>query len=141
MLTGGCLCGEVRYETDATPVDRGICHCETCRRVHTAPMVAWFSVPRDSFRLVSGEPKSFASSEHVARKFCPTCGAHVIFDDRRSPSEIDIAVASLDDPNAAAPEMHIWVTRRLPWVKICDGLREHAESSRSPIVQPASGGN
>jgi len=139
MLTGGCLCGEVRYETDGEPSARALCHCETCRRAHAAPMVGWFSVPRESFRLVSGEPKSFASSPKVQRLFCPTCGAHVLFEDGRDPSSMEIATTSLDDPESLPPQMHIWATRKLDWVELDDGLPHHVEDSRSPLMYPEAG--
>jgi len=139
MLTGGCLCGQVRYEADGEPSARALCHCETCRRIHAAPMVGWFSVPRDSFRLVQGEPRSFASSARVKRLFCADCGAHVLFDDGRDPSSMEVAIASLDDPEAVPPVRHIWATRKLSWVKLADGLPHHVEDSRSSLT-PDSGG-
>jgi len=30
---GGCLCGEIRYETMAEPVRVTICHCTFCQRL------------------------------------------------------------------------------------------------------------
>lgn len=29
---GGCLCGAIRFTSDADPVDAGYCHCALCRR-------------------------------------------------------------------------------------------------------------
>src|SRR4030095_17022782 len=62
MLKGGCFCGWIRYETEATPFDETNCHCSICRRTTGAPFVAWFSVPRSQFRLVCGEPTRFRST-------------------------------------------------------------------------------
>jgi hypothetical protein len=41
MLTGGCYCGAVRYETDGEPFHETICHCADCRRIVGAASVAW----------------------------------------------------------------------------------------------------
>ena len=30
--TGGCLCGQVRYETKADPMMTGVCHCKNCQK-------------------------------------------------------------------------------------------------------------
>ena len=31
-IEGGCLCGAVRYRSDAQPLMQVVCHCETCRK-------------------------------------------------------------------------------------------------------------
>jgi len=64
MLTGGCCCGAIRYEAGGEPFHATLCHCTTCRRSSGAPIVAWFSVRESEFRVVTGEPARFASSEH-----------------------------------------------------------------------------
>ena len=30
-MTGGCLCGQVRYTANADPVFVGVCHCTHCQ--------------------------------------------------------------------------------------------------------------
>jgi hypothetical protein len=30
--TGGCLCGQIRYETKAEPMMTGVCHCKNCQK-------------------------------------------------------------------------------------------------------------
>lgn len=103
MLTGGCFCGALRYEAGGEPYNATLCWCETCRRTTGAPAVAWFSVPREAFRFTGAEPTRFASSEHGVRGFCPTCGAQLLFEDARYPDEVDVATATLDDPDAVPP--------------------------------------
>ena len=36
-------------------------------------------------------------------------------------------LSTFDDPNAVAPDMHIWVSEKLSWVTIDDGLPQHAK--------------
>ena len=38
------------------------------------------------------------------------------------PTAIDVTLASLEDPTLLKPECHIWVSDKLPWVVIDDGL-------------------
>ena len=133
MLTGGCFCSKVRYEADGEPFDLCLCHCENCRRTTGAPAVAWFSVRPDAFRLIAGDPRSFASSAAGVRRFCGDCGAQLTFRDSRL-DELDVAIASLDDPSALAPRHQTWVSRRLPWMTELAGLPTYARE-RPPGVQ------
>lgn len=130
MLTGGCLCGAVRYEARGEPYGSGVCHCKTCQRSSGAPMVAFFSSKLADFTL-SGEPAGYASSDHGVRRFCAGCGTQLLFDDARYPDEIDIATATLDDPAAVRPKFHIWTSARVPWLKLGDGLPAYPERRTS----------
>ncbi len=131
MLTGGCLCGAVRYEAAGEPFGSSVCHCITCRRASGAPMVAWFSVKPGELRLV-GETTDYPSSSHAVRRFCGQCGTHLVFDDSHFPDEVDIATATLDDPEAVPPLKHIWTRSQIAWVRLGDGLPRHPESSDEP---------
>ncbi|HEY9010391.1 MAG TPA: GFA family protein, partial [Devosia sp.] len=78
-VTGGCLCGAVRYEVSGEIGPAGYCHCEDCRRVSGSAFGVSVRVPRTAFRIVSGTPKSFTktgdSGRLVARHFCGDCGS------------------------------------------------------------------
>ncbi len=96
MLTGSCLCGAVAYEADA-PLERIVhCHCRTCRKTHGAAFSSVTAVPRASFRWVRGENllAAIESSPGKFRRFCSTCGSHVM---------------------AERPEVHIWRSDAAPW--------------------------
>jgi len=126
MLTGGCFCGRVRYETEAVPFNRTNCHCSICRRTTGAPFVAWFSVPRSQLRL-AGEPTRFRSSGKGTRAFCPECGTQLTFELDGAGDEIDVTTCSLDEPNRVAPVDHTHTSSRLDWVKLADGLPQFRE--------------
>jgi hypothetical protein len=130
MVRGGCYCRAVRYEIDAEPVSRTVCHCTICRHTSGAPLVAWFSVPAASFRFMSDEPARFKSSEHATRTFCASCGTPLTFQSSRSPGEIDVTTCSLDEPNQVPPADHTFVRSKLSWVTVADGLPEY-QTSRS----------
>ena len=128
MLTGTCLCGQLRYEAGGTPFHLTNCHCATCRRSSGAPFVAWFSVPHAAFRFVQGTPARFQSSEHGTRSFCPRCGSPLTFESSRAPGEIDVTTCTLDDPGALPPQDHTWVRSRLRWVHLADGLPAYEQA-------------
>jgi hypothetical protein len=128
MLTGGCYCGAIRYETAGPVSSQANCHCEMCRGTTGAPCVAWFTVPRAAFRLVCGFPTRFRSSDHATRSFCPTCGTQISFADDALQDEIDITTCSLDDPNQVPPRHHIFTDSQIPWLKLGDGLPTYRRS-------------
>ena len=121
-VEGGCLCGAVRYRASGPFHDRTICHCETCRRASGAPLVAWFSVPTGRFRWLGGTARSYQSSQRATRTFCPDCGTALTYQRVDRPEEIDVTIASLDQPATCLPEDHVWTARQLPWIKLDDGL-------------------
>lgn len=125
MLKGGCFCGHIRYEAAGATSHASNCHCSICRRTTGAPFVAWFSVHPSEFRIVSGEATRFASTAQATRSFCPRCGAQLTFEHRDFPDEIAVTTASLDDPANVPPTSHIFVTTKLPWIKLADGLPEY----------------
>ncbi|HEY0469412.1 MAG TPA: GFA family protein [Polyangiaceae bacterium] len=128
MIEGHCFCGFVRFQADGPVSHQTCCHCSTCRRISAAPLVAWLTVPRAKFRIVSGEPTSFRSSARVTRSFCPRCGTPLTYANDAADDEIDITIGSLDEPERMPPLDHSRVSAQLPWLKLCDGLPNYAEA-------------
>ena len=113
-LLGGCLCGAVRYRIDAAPTAVMICHCAICRRAAGAPSVAWATIPAAGFAFTAGRPAEYASSPGVIRTHCAACGTSLTFR-RDCGGEVDVTLASLDDPEALPPEYEGWLAHRLSW--------------------------
>ena len=134
LLHGGCACGAVRYEAAATPFHRTLCHCVDCRRATGAPAVAWFSVAADALRWVGGAPRLHRSSAAVERGFCGQCGTQLTYQHDDWRGEIDVTTASLDDPEAAAPEDHTFASQRIRWQSVDDGLPVYPRSRAEGIA-------
>lgn len=113
-LTGGCLCGAIRYVIDGEPLETSVCHCVSCRRSAGADSVAWITVSRSNFHIVTGEPVLHASSPGVARGFCGACGTSLTYT-REGEDWIDATLGSLDDPNATQPRAEVWLEERIGW--------------------------
>ncbi len=123
-LTGGCLCGAVRYAITAEPMVVSHCHCRDCRRATGAPFITWITLPSDGFAFTSGKVAEFSSSPAVRRGFCAVCGTTLSYRNIGHPEEVDVAAASLDDPARVEPQDHLMVASRLPWIHMADGLPE-----------------
>jgi len=120
MIRGGCYCGRNRYEVDSV-FDVAYCHCTICRRISGAPVYAGVVTPKTDFRVVAGQPASFASSDHGTRWFCSTCGTQLYRTDARN-DYVDVAIGTLDEPEAVAPKIHQWTGSKLAWFEIADDL-------------------
>ena len=118
---GGCLCGRLRYEVTGDATNLCFCHCSSCRRAAGAPMVPWGTFARDRFVITRGRLAEYRSSPKVTRGFCASCGTSLTYCHDKRANEIDLALATLDDPGVLVPEAHIWVQDKLPWVIIGDG--------------------
>jgi hypothetical protein len=126
-LTGGCMCGTVRYKLASDPFDCGWCHCRTCQLSSGAPAMAFASVKDGDWVLTSGEGtmRTIRSSSFGHRTFCGECGTplHVRVD--HQPETVDFSIGTLDDPNAVAPEFHIFWGSKVGWFNPEDDLPKH----------------
>jgi hypothetical protein len=84
--------------------------------------VAWGTVNADQFRVLSGDAAVVRTSTDVERTFCVNCGSSLTYGHAHRAGEVDFTLVSLDDPSALAPQVHIWVQDKLPWIKLSDGL-------------------
>lgn len=124
-LTGGCLCGKMRYRI-ARVASAYWCHCTLCRRASGSAALPWASVARADFTWTEGEPARFASSPGVTRFFCGTCGSPLVFD-MACEGEVDVTLGTLDDPDAVPPTHHIWTESALSMAEGLGGpLPRHA---------------
>ena len=125
-LTGGCLCGAVRYAAAGEPLNVRICHCRLCQKATGQAFFARAMFASDAVSI-AGETAGFHSSEDLERRFCPRCGTG-LFAQRRSRQEvISITLGSFDDPGGLKPEVQIWTSRRIGWVETLDDIPGHGE--------------
>lgn len=122
MLTGGCHCGAIRYETTSEAIHHALCHCMDCRKSAGAPAVAWALAPADQVSI-KGDPVWYASSEHGRRGFCGVCGTGLFYtNDVIFPNQIDVQSATLDDPDAIPLQGQIQIAERIGWMGHLDRL-------------------
>lgn len=126
-LTGGCLCGSLRFEAGGEPGEAGWCHCRMCQRSSGAPAQTYVQMPAASFRYVAGTQAVFQSSEHGSREFCPVCGSQILFRDDRDPELVSLNIGTLDEPEAVVPERHIWTSSEVSWFGAAPMLRRFPE--------------
>lgn len=123
MPSGGCHCGQVRYEAVGEVLHHAICHCSDCRKSSGAPMVGWIAYKAGDFSVTQGEAKEHASSQSGRRYFCPDCGTGLYYiNEAYLPGIVDIQSATLDDPEALPPGAQIQYAEHLRWTETLDQL-------------------
>ncbi len=98
-LNGGCHCGAVRFEIDATPpLTVHICNCSICEMSGFVHLI----VPAAAFRLLRGEEQlsEYQFRTKVARHlFCKHCGVKSFYVPRSNPDGYSINVNCLELPD------------------------------------------
>ena len=128
---GGCLCENVRYRISVEPIDAGYCHCRICQRSSGAPVLAWISVPVNEFSYLKEAPAVYASSPKAVREFCGQCGTQILFR-KHGADEVDINLATLDDPEVIQPRIHTWTDSRISWFDTADDLKRYPDGGPGP---------
>ena len=125
---GGCLCGQVRWRATGQPANVRVCHCRNCQRATGGPFFARAVFPAEVITR-TGATTRWPTSPRIDRLSCATCGTPVFSEPKDAPARLGVALATLDDPGALAPEIHIWVDRKLAWVRIDDGLPQYPKGN------------
>jgi hypothetical protein len=139
MMTGGCLCGAIRYEIRG-PLGRNVfCHCSRCRKASGS--VVAFNAPLSAkyFAIVSGESslKAFKTESGVSRMFCSNCGSQIISKRESAPDVVRLRLGTLDTPPAHGPEAHIFAASKIDWLETNDA--PHFDAAPPPeFVRPPS---
>jgi hypothetical protein len=121
-LTGGCLCGAVRYRTGTPNVPPTLCHCASCRRATGAHAVGLYTVTRATAEFTAGKQTEYRSSSDVLRGFCGECGTSLTYWHARWPENLSFTISSLDNPGLAVPIDHTGMADAAPWDVPGDGL-------------------
>ena len=123
--TGGCQCGNVRYEIVGTPKKLVACHCTDCQRQSGSAFGMTLPVNEGDFRLTQGELKTFASKSAAGRAklgaFCPECGTRIYHKPEWRKGTVSVKPGTLDDTGWLKPDMHLWTSSKQSWVIIPEG--------------------
>ena len=136
-ITGGCLCGAVRYEITAPVTALRACHCLNCQKHTGSGGSVNAVVPKDSFRITKGEPKKYEDSatqsgRTLSRHFCGNCGSP-LFSQRNPDIGIRIVRAgTLDDSSGMKIAANIWTSTARPWDHIDPSTECHAGNAPPP---------
>ncbi len=109
-LSGGCLCGAVRFTAAPRDHELGACHCSMCRKWSAGPFLAL-----ECGGTVKVEDATnlgvYRSSEWAERCFCKQCGA-VLFYRLVGKDFYAVSAESFDDRSGFAFTSQIFVDEK-----------------------------
>jgi len=100
---GGCFCGAVQVEVSGQPEAMGYCHCDSCRRWSAGPVNAFTLWKPEAVTVTRGAENlaSYNKTPDSYRKWCKTCGGHVLTE-HPSMGLTDVYAAVIPDLDFAA---------------------------------------
>ena len=117
-LSGGCLCGSVRYEISGKEGRFWHCHCRRCRKATGTGHASNVLLKPDSAEWTAGEELLKVYKVPDARfyraVFCSNCGSPL----PRVAPDMSIAVVpagTLDNDPGLRPEARIFEGSKAPW--------------------------
>jgi hypothetical protein len=132
-MTGGCACGQVRFEAEVDNDEAYLCHCRMCQRATGNVSVAFKNLKKAKVRWLS-DPNSYESSPIASRPYCRHCGTSLGFQYPDS-ENMDLAVAAFDDPSRFRPKHHFGVeSMQRAWTNT-DGLPEYRVTDNPRTVE------
>lgn len=129
LITGGCLCRQVRFEISAAPIAMRLCWCRDCQYFAAGNATVNVVFPSNAL-TVRGELSDYqsvaVSGNRMHRRFCPTCGTPVFSAAESRPHLVIVRNGALDDTELLKPSATIWTKSAPEWAWIDETLPMHA---------------
>ena len=128
-LTGGCLCGEIRYVVDWSVKRLAACYCNDCQRMTSAGGSVNARVPASAFRLTKGQTRVFTkkadSGNALHRHFCGNCGSWIYNPMGDDPEHLVLKAGTFDRHEGMRIELNLWASSRQPWAPTDAAITTH----------------
>ena len=113
LLTGECLCGQIKFSGESEIKRIVNCHCTDCQKITGAAFATIIFVNEQKIKI-DGDPKVF---EHISDKgsklkkyFCLNCGSQMFSKNSERPGLIGLRAGSLDQKNLVKPEVNVYIS-------------------------------
>ena len=132
QMSGGCMCGRIRYSAHIGNDEAYLCHCRMCQRSSGNVSLAMKNVRKAEVRW-EREPDYYQSSPIARRGFCSACGTSLTFEYPDS-EKMDLIVGTFDDPRRFRPTSHFGAeSLHRAWLNT-EGLPEQRSEEYQPLI-------
>jgi hypothetical protein len=130
-VSGGCLCGRVRYEAEVFLTSGYLCHCTICQKSTGQPAEITVLIKAGTLKYLTGEPKYYVSSTSGKRAFCSECGSRLSWQSLNAEDDwqSNLTVGCLDNAADARVAFHMYADTQLPWYRACENLPKFTEKT------------
>jgi hypothetical protein len=127
-LTGGCLCGQVRFEARGAPSFEVNCHCRDCRKITGSGYTPVAAFAEDAVRVtgpIRYHGRRGDSGKRVWEGFCEVCGSRLTGKAESMPGLLLLQAGAYDDPDRFKPTMNIFTASAARWDVLDPALPAH----------------
>ena len=121
-LTGGCLCGAVRYRCRGEPDSQGLCQCERCQKQSGSSFLIAVVYAKAAVEIDLAPLKTYTAYDTdgaaLNRHFCGTCGSSVMITLDRYPEIRSMMGGTVDDKTRLKPTFCLWCSSGQPWLEL-----------------------
>ena len=140
-LSGGCLCGAIRYTISSPVTALRACHCRNCQKSSGAGGTVNAVVQEADFRITQGETRKYddaatQSGRTLSRHFCATCGSPIYSHRNPKPGFVVVRAGTLDDKAGLKITGNIWTSTAAAWSHIDPSTERHPENMPAPAPKP-----
>jgi len=126
-ITGGCLCGDLRYSAATPARNMGICCCADCRKASGSGFIPFMNFDASALTITGRwtvHRMTHADGREAVRNSCVVCGGLVFGGPLGETDSHTIYAGSLDDPAVFKPTIAIYTRDAPAWVTIPPGLTQ-----------------
>jgi len=138
-LTGGCMCGAIRYTISVPVTELRACHCTTCQKGSGTQGSVNAVIPASAFKLTKGTLKRYESradsGRTLYRDFCGDCGSPIYSQRATALDTLVVRAGSLDDAGDMKITANIWTRSARPWACIDPASRQLPGQPDAPAAQ------
>ena len=134
-ITGGCLCGAVRYSIDAEPKFIRHCWCRDCQYIGAGAGTVNVFFATEAVKVegaLADYASPAASGNLMHRRYCPSCGTPVFTQTEARLHFIGVRAGTFDDPELAKPQMAIWTSSAPSWAAFETDIPHEPKQSPPP---------
>jgi hypothetical protein len=121
-LSGGCLCGAIRYTVSVPITELRACHCRDCQKSTGGAGTVNAVIPSAAMQIGKGTPKRYSvtadSGRTLHRFFCGDCGSPLFSRRELTPENTALRIGTLDDSSGMKITANIWTRSARPWAYI-----------------------